>query len=146
MQGTVKPVKLTKTKAIYRLPSFSRDSKMIVFIKDGGSNELGQAFTSKPGIYTMSIEGSDEKFIKESGDRPVFNKESNRIYYQLGDGMNRSYASCNLDGNEERVHFKSTYGSQFVVSPDEKWIAFVDLWEVYLAAFPKTGKTIDDGV
>lgn len=145
MQGIAKPVKLSKTKAIYRLPSFSNDGKMIVFIKDGGSNELGPAFTSKPGIYLMSADGTGEKFIKESGDRPKFNKEADRIYYQLGDGMNRTYASCKLDGNEERVHLKSTYGSQFVVSPDEKWIAFVDLWEVYVAAFPKTGKLIDIG-
>ncbi len=145
MQGAAKPVKLNKTKAIYRLPSFSPDGKMIVFIKDGGNNELGPAFTSKTGIYTMSSEGGNENFVKESGDRPRFNKEGDRIYYQLGDGMNRNYASSKLDGSEERIHLKSTYGSQFVVSPDEKWIAFVDLWEVYVAAFPKTGKTIDIG-
>ncbi len=145
MQGAAKPVKLNKTKAIYRLPSFSPDGKMIVFIKDGGNNELGPAFTSKTGIYTISSEGGNENFVKESGDRPRFNKEGDRIYYQLGDGMNRNYASSKLDGSEERIHLKSTYGSQFVVSPDEKWIAFVDLWEVYVAAFPKTGKTIDIG-
>ncbi|MEO6670740.1 MAG: amidohydrolase family protein [Ferruginibacter sp.] len=145
MQGTAKPIMLSKAKAIYRTPSFSPDGKMIVFIKDGGSNELGQAFTSKTGIYTMSADGSNENFVKEAGDRPAFNKESNRIYYQLGDGMNKTYASCKPDGNEERIHLKSTYGSQFVVSPDEKWIAFVDLWEVYVAAFPRTGKTIDIG-
>ncbi|MEO8769382.1 MAG: amidohydrolase family protein [Ferruginibacter sp.] len=145
LQGAAKPVKMNKAKAIYRLPSFSPDGKLIVFIKDGGSNELGQSFTSKTGIYTMNADGGNENFVKESGDRPAFNKESNRIYYQLGDGMNRTYASCKLDGNEERIHLKSTYGSQFVVSPDEKWIAFIDLWEVYVAAFPKTGKVIDIG-
>lgn len=145
IQGAAKPVKLNNTKAIYRTPSFSPDGKMIVFVKDRGSNELGQAFTSKTGIYTMNADGSNENFVKESGDNPRFTKDGSRIYYQLGDGMNRNYASCKPDGNEERIHLKSTYGSQFIVSPDEKWIAFVDLWEVYVAAFPKTGKTIDLG-
>ena len=145
MQGSPAPVKISKTKAIYRTPSFSPDGKSIVFIKDKGSNELGLAFTSKPGIYTMNADGSNENFVKETGDLPRFNKSGDRIYYQLGDGMNRTYASCKPDGNEERIHIKSTYGSQFVVSPDEQWIAFVDLWEVYVAAFPKTGKTIDIG-
>ncbi|MEO7522461.1 MAG: amidohydrolase family protein, partial [Ferruginibacter sp.] len=145
MQGIANPIKISTVKAIYRLPAFSPGGKQIVFIKDRGSNELGQSFTSRPGIYTMNVDGTNENFVRESGDQPRFNKEGNRIYYQLGDGMNRSYASCNLDGNEERVHLKSTYGSQFVVSPDENWIAFVDLWEVYVAAFPKTGKTIDIG-
>lgn len=145
MQGAAKPVQLTKAKGIYRLPSFSPDGKQVVFIKDGGSNELGQSYTSKPGIYIMNADGSNERFIRDGGDHPQFNKEGNRIYYQLGGGMNRSFASCDLNGNEERIHLKSTYGSQFVVSPDEKWIAFVDLWNVYVAAFPKTGKTIDIG-
>ena len=141
----IKPVKITNTKAIYRMPSFSPNGKLIVFRKEGDDVVLGPAFTSKPGIYIISANGSDEKLVKENGNRPKFNNTNDRIYYQLGDGMNRSYASCKTDGEDERIHLKSTYGSDFTVSPDEKWIAFIDLWEVYVAAFPKTGKTIDIG-
>ncbi len=65
MQGIAKPVKLSKAKAIYRLPSFSPDGKWIVFSKEGGSNELGPAFTAKPGIYLMSADGTEEKFVTE---------------------------------------------------------------------------------
>lgn len=140
-----KPVKISRKKGIYRMPSFSPDGKSIVFRKEGGSNALGEAYTAKAGIYTIASDGANEKLIIENGDQPRFNNAGDRIYYQLGGGMNRTYVSRNLDGQEERVHFKSTYGSQFTVSPDEKWIAFIDLWEVYVAAFPKTGKTIDIG-
>ena len=98
-----------------------------------------------PGIYIMAADGSNEKLVIARGDQPRFNKTGDRIYYQAGGGANKTYASCKLDGADERVHLKSTYGNQFTVSPDEKWIAFIDLWEVYVAAFPKTGKTIDIG-
>ena len=145
MQGAAKTVKISKVKAIYRMPSFSPDGKWIVFRKEGGSDVLGPAYTAKPGIYIIAADGSNEKFVTDRGDMPRFNKTSDRIYYQTGGGMNRSYASCKLDGEDERIHLKSTYGSQFTVSPDEKWIAFIDLFEVYVAAFPKTGKTIDIG-
>ena len=145
MQGIAKPVKLTKTKATYRMPSFSPDGKLIVFKKEDDDVVLGPAHTAKPGIYTIAADGSKETFVTNKGDLPRFNKNSDRIFYQIGDGMNRTYASSRLDGEDERIHLKSTYGSQFTISPDEKWIAFVDLWEVYLAAFPKTGKTIDIG-
>lgn len=145
MQGPAKPVKLTRAKGIYRLPSFSPDGKWILFRKEGGSNALGDAYTAKPGIYTMAQDGSKESLVTERGDLPRFNNAGDRIYYQVGGGMNRTYASCKLNGEDERTHLKSTYGSQFTLSPDEKWIAFVDLWEVYVAAFPKTGKTIDIG-
>ncbi|HLG39772.1 MAG TPA: hypothetical protein VI461_08895, partial [Chitinophagaceae bacterium] len=145
MQGLAKPFKLTKTKGTYRMPSFSPDGKRIAFRKQGDDNILGQAFTATPGIYIMTAEGANEKFVTGRGDLPRFNNTGDRIYYQLGGGMNRTYASSKLDGEDERIHLKSTYGSQFTVSPDEKWIAFIDLWEVYIAAFPKTGKTIDLG-
>ena len=145
MQGVAKPVKLSKTKGIFRMPSFSPDGKWIVFRKQDDDGVLGPAFTAKPGIYTITADGNNENLVTERGDMPRFNSTGDRIYYQLGGGMNRTYASCKLDGEDERIHLKSMYGSQFTVSPDEKWIAFIDLWEVYVAAFPKTGKTIDIG-
>ncbi|MET0393657.1 MAG: amidohydrolase family protein [Chitinophagaceae bacterium] len=145
MQGGGKPVKLTAKKGIYRQPSFSPDGRQIVFRKEGGSDVLGPAYTATPGIYTMTADGSSDNLVIEKGDMPRFNRTSDRIFYQSGGGMNRVYASCRLDGEDERIHLKSTYGSQFRVSPDENWIAFIDLFEVYVAAFPKTGKTIDIG-
>ncbi|MEI9809598.1 MAG: hypothetical protein WDO16_18025 [Bacteroidota bacterium] len=144
-QGAAKPVKINKSKGIFRLPSFSPDGKWIVYRREGGSDGLGESYIAKPGIYTMPADGGNENLVTERGDLPEFNKTGDRIYYQLGGGMNRNFASSKLDGSDERIHLKSTYGSQFTVSPDEKWIAFIDLWEVYVAAFPKTGKTIDIG-
>lgn len=141
IQGPAKPVKVSRTKAIYRTPMFSPDSKWIVFQKEGGSDVLGPAYTATPGIYRVAADGGDEKLITENGTQPRFNKNGDRIYYLAGSGMK----SCKLNGEDERIHIKSTYGSQFTLSPDEKWIAFIDLWEVYVAAFPKTGKTLDLG-
>ncbi|HVK96842.1 MAG TPA: amidohydrolase family protein [Flavisolibacter sp.] len=143
--GPSRPIKITTEKGIYRMPSFSPDGKTIVFRKEGGSDVLGPAFTSKPGIYTISANGGTSKFVTDRGDIPQFNSKGDRIYYQLGSGLNRTFASSKLDGLDERVHLKSTYGSQFTISPDESWVAFVDLHNVYIAAFPVTGKTIDLG-
>ncbi|RYZ46497.1 MAG: amidohydrolase, partial [Sphingobacteriales bacterium] len=145
LQGAAKPVKLTTEKGIYRMPSFSPDGKWIVFRKEGSSDVLGNAFTAQPGIYTMLANGGEQTFVTSRGDFPRFNKSSDRIYYQMGGGTNRNFASSDLKGLDERVHLKSTYGSQFTVSPDEAWIAFIDLHKAYVAAFPKTGKTIDIG-
>ena len=140
-----KPIKITATKGIYRQPSFSPDGKWIVFRKEGGSDVMGSGYTAKPGIYTMNADGSNQNFVIDRGEMPRFNNSSNRIYYQLGGGMNRVYASNQLDGRDERFHLKSTYGSQFTISPDENWIAFIDLYNVYIATFPKTGRSIDLG-
>jgi len=141
-----KPVKITQKKGIYREPSFSPDGNRIVYVMEDGDNVLGAAFTSQPGIYVMQLnQSAPPRFVNDKGTTPRFNKQGNRIYYIVGDGMNRTFASSKPDGDEERVHLKSTYGSQFTVSPDGQWIAFVDLHNVYVASFPITGKTVDLG-
>jgi imidazolonepropionase-like amidohydrolase/Tol biopolymer transport system component len=144
--GNAKPVKITKAKGIYHEPSFSADGSRIVYTMEDGDNVLGPAFTSKPGVYVVPTNQSTApRFVNDVGSSPRFNKQGNRIFYTVGDGMNRTFASSKLDGDEERTHIKSTYGSQFVVSPDENWIAFVDLHNVYVAAFPSVGKPLDLG-
>ncbi|OLY91469.1 Imidazolonepropionase [Cnuella takakiae] len=140
-----KPRKLTTAKGIYRQPQLSPDGKLLVFRMEGGSDVLGPAYTSEPGIYTMPLAGGTPQLVTERGDAAVFNKKGDRIYYILGGGMNRTFASAKLDGSDEKIHLKSTYGSQFMVSPDESWVAFIDLHNVYIATFPITGKTVDLG-
>ncbi len=135
------PVMISKARAIYRQPSYSPDGKWIVFRKEGGSDILGPAYTGKPGIYIMDADGSKESFVTGRGDAPRFNKTGDRIFYLAGTSMN----SVKIDGEDEKVHLKSTYGNQFTISPDEKWIAFVDLHKAYVAALPQTGKTLDIG-
>lgn len=139
-EGVPKPVKLTREKGIFRTPSFSKDGKKIVFIKEGGSDALGPAHTSRPGIYLMSADGTDEQFVIQRGGTPFFNAAGDRIYFETG---SNNLSSCKLNGDDEKVLLKSTYGNNFRVSPDEQWIAFTDLHKAYVAAFPKTGKTIE---
>jgi len=139
------PIKLTQGKGIYRQPSFSPDGKTILFRKEVGSDAMGPGYTAKPGIYTMMANGSNQQFVTERGDVPRFNSTGTRIFYQVGGGLSKSLVSNLVDGRDERVHLKSMYGSQFTISPDEKWVGFVDLHNVYIAAFPKTGRSIDLG-
>ncbi|MEP6675252.1 MAG: amidohydrolase family protein [Ferruginibacter sp.] len=138
-QGS-RPIKITTEKAIYRTPSFSPDAKWIVYQKDDGDNVMGVTFTVNPGVYLIDVNGSKPVFVSEKGEAPKFNAAGDRIYYQLN---RSSFGSYKIDGTDEKTLFKSTYGSQFVVSPDNNWVAFVDLHEVYVAAFPHTGKTIE---
>jgi imidazolonepropionase-like amidohydrolase len=51
--------------------------------------------------------------------------------------------SCDLNGKDVRSHFTSKYTNRFVPSPDNNWIAYRELYKVYVAAFPMVGKTED---
>ena len=140
-----KPERLTNKKGKFRTPSYSNDGKWIVYEREGSSNITGNSYTSKPGLYIISANGGKEEFVTDKGRNPAFSKNGQRIYYDAGGGLEKSFGSCNRDGNEERTIFKSTYGRQFTVSPDENWVAYVNLNQVYIAAFPHTGRPITIG-
>lgn len=149
LDGKSKPTVLTTIKGMYRTPAISPDGKWLVYTKDGSDNSMGNTFTVKPGIYRMPANGGKEEFVTDKGEYPRYSNDGNRIYYSTGGALfgslEKTFASCNLDGSDDRVLFKSKYGNQFTVSPDGNWVAFVHLHNVYIAAFPHTGKPITLG-
>ncbi len=141
-RGNASPQKVTTEKAIYRQPSFSPDGQTILFRKESGNNHQGHAYTTKPGIYTMPASGGKSKLVIESGSNPQFNASGDRIFFLGGSYLDNAYKSVDLSGNDERTHFTSKYGNNFVVSPDNKWVAFNELFKVYVAPMPQAGKAI----
>ncbi|MCF3110439.1 amidohydrolase family protein [Niabella sp. CC-SYL272] len=132
--------RLNLEKGIYRTPSFSPDAKTIVYCKEGGDNVLGNAFNVNTGIYTVDASGRNQpERIIEYGSAPRFEPGGTYIYFQKG----TSLAQCKKDGTGEKTVVTSTYGHQYMLSPDGNWLAFSDLHKVYIAAFPKTGKTLE---
>lgn len=139
--------KLTTKKGIYRTPSFSPDGITIVFRKDGGNSHQGYTHSKKPGIYTMSANGEGEpKLVTPQGEYPVFSTDGKRIFYQSGGylfgSLTKSYNSVNLEGADKKAHFDGKYTQRYIISPDNKWVAWSELYKVYMAPFPKSGKKV----
>ena len=140
------PVKITSEKGIYREPSFSPDGKTIVFRKESGNGQQGFAFTVEPGIYTIPTAGGEAEKIINGGSFPIFNTAGDRIFYQGGGyvfgAIEKSFNSVDLNGEDQKTHFTSSYAHKFVPSPDNKWIAFSNLYKVYIAPLTMAGKEI----
>jgi imidazolonepropionase-like amidohydrolase/Tol biopolymer transport system component len=139
-----KPVKLTKEKGIFRTPRFSPDGKWIVYQKEEGNNHQGYNYSVKPGIYVIQSGGSNPVLVTKDGFEPRFNKDGKRVFF-ITEGAEKAFKSITVDGKEERTHFTSKYTNAFVPSPDNNWIAFAELYKVYIAPMPETGKTMDLG-
>ncbi len=140
-------VKLTSEKGIYRQPSFSPDGSKVVYVKEGGNGAMGFAYSIKPGIYWMPASGGTPNFITKQGQYPSFSSDGKRIFFQTGGflfgALDKNYKSVNLQGAEERAHFHSKYANQFALSPDNQWLAFGELYNVYIMPFAATGKTFE---
>jgi hypothetical protein len=57
----------------------------------------------------------------------------------------RALRSVEVDGGEERHHLTSANATEFVLSPDEKWVAWQERFNAYVMPFVRTGQTIDIG-
>lgn len=94
----------------------------------------------------MRIDGSGTKLVSPIGEYPLFNASSNRIFFQTGGylfgSLSKSLKSVDFDGHQEMTHFTSTYANRFIPSPDNQWVAFTELYKVYISAFPPAGKPL----
>ncbi len=138
-QRRASPQTITTEKGIYREPSFSPDGETIVFRRESGNNHQGHAYTQNPGIYTVSADGGEMKKIRDGGGTPIFNAYGDRIFFQ----QRTNFRSVDLNGQDEKHHFSSQYALGFTPSPDNKWIAFHELYKVYIAPMPQVGSDID---
>ncbi|MFC6998435.1 amidohydrolase family protein [Rufibacter roseus] len=138
-----KPRKITSDKGFYVNPSFSPDGKQIVFQKDRGNDHMGHTHGKEPGIYVMPAKGGEAKLVQKNGVMPLFNKDGSRIFFMSGEGEGVAFKSADLHGKEVQTHFTSKYANQFTPSPDNQWIAWTELFNVYIAPFPAAGKGLD---
>ena len=134
---------LTDEKGFYYSPSYSSKGDRIVFRKGGGNDILGHTFGKNGGIYVMSANGGAKTLVSDNGTKPKFNADDSRIFFQSHENGKKAYKSIGVDGGVERTHYTSTYATQFEPSPDGKWMAFTELFNVYVTPMVLTGSPLD---
>ena len=112
------------------------------------STPKNQESTALPtAILKKTGDNSKETLISEEGQFPSFNKDATRIYYQTGGylfgELTKTLKSVDLSGNDMRELVTSKYGQRIIPSPDDQWVAFSNLYQVYIAPLPTTGKTVE---
>ena len=142
--GNTKTV--TSDPAIYRTPSFSPDGKRIVYRKEGGNSHQGFTYGLKSGIYIMNLADGKSEFITAEGEKPQFSADGQGVFYTTGGflfgSVSKAFKRFNLENKKTEVIFNTSYTTNFVPSPDNKWIAFTELFKVYIAPMPAVGQAI----
>ncbi|MEE8370991.1 MAG: amidohydrolase family protein, partial [Sphingomonadales bacterium] len=117
-----------------------------VFRKTRGAGLVSNMWSVETGLYRVSAEGGEIKRItRVAAGNPHFTNEAGRIYYRHDKDKKHFLVSTNMKGDKEQQHAVSTFGREFRLSPDGKWLAFMENYHVYLAPLSKTGKAIKIG-
>lgn len=134
---------LTDEKGFYYSPSYSSKGDRIVFRKGRGNDVLGQTYGKGGGIYVMSANGGSKTLVTDNGTKPKFNADDNRIFFQSSENGKKAYKSVNVNGGGEVTHYTSGYATQFEPSPDGRWMAFTEFFNVYITPMMLTGSAQD---
>lgn len=140
----------------YTDPSFSPDGSLITFVRVGGGYLTSPLWSRETGVYiaaaTPGAEASMRR-ISTRGANPHFSDDNSRVQITVraggSDSDNVSLISVPVDGvtpeDAERTLYKSTWATEFRISPDGKWLAFAERYKVFVTPFMHTGKAIDVG-
>ena len=150
-QGSVRVVassggesrRLTEERGNFVEPAFSPDGETVVFRQVGGGYLLSPLWSLKTGIATVASSGGETSFVNKGGSNPRFSPDGERIFMvSAGDGSGLVLESVNLSGGDPRIHVAGAGMTDLVLSPDSRWLAFVENYDVHVAPFVATGRTV----
>jgi len=135
--------KITTKPGHYTEPRFSYNGGQIVYRRIGGDGLRSQLYTQDRGIHIVAASGGEPRLVTEDGSAPRFNKAGDRVFLVGQEATKAALISVNLTGGDRRVHLVSENATEFVPSPDEKFVTWVERFNAYVGPLPLTGKGVD---
>jgi len=137
---------LTSQPGHYIEPAYSADGKQVLYRKTEGGYLLSPLWSLNPGIYHVPADAKQApRLVRKKGSNPHFNADAKRVFFTTNTGKLDTellLRSVNLDGKDQRDHLQGAKATQFLVSPNGRWVAFTENFKTYLAPFFSNGKTI----
>ena len=133
----------------YINPAISADGQTVVYEATSGGYLTSPLYSHDTGLFAVDVKSGDVNKLSDSGSQPFFTKDNDRVFYVgqsvSGEVITRQLHSMDLSGNEVQNHYQGEWITQFKVSPDEQWLAFVQNYQVYVTPFVRNGKHISTG-
>ncbi len=128
-------------------PVISPDGTKVVFERIGGGWLTSPLWSRDQGIFLVSTDGSQApRRVTRRGHRPQFGKNSDRVFLQRTrtepEADHRELFSVDLEGNDERLHVTSDWATEYSISGNGRWLAFIERFHVYVLPLVSTGDVV----
>ncbi len=142
--GAVEGRAVTSKPGHYLEPQFSPDGSKIVYRTTGDGYLTSNLYADETAIYVIPTAGGAPVRVSKRGALPMFGADNGRIFFiTFEDEGKRALRSIDIDGSDEREHAISAFATEFAISPDERWLAWVEKFDVHVTPFVRTGKSIE---
>jgi imidazolonepropionase-like amidohydrolase/Tol biopolymer transport system component len=140
------PKKLNLPPGIYRYPKPSPSGNDLLVVKETGNGHLGFAYTAEPGIYRFNLKTGLHEKQTDVGENPWWKADESGFYFQTGGivfgSLSKTFEFYSFNDKSKHTISTSKYAGFYAPSPDGKYLAFSELYKVYLMPLPESGKTI----
>jgi Tol biopolymer transport system component len=153
--------KITTAGDQYANPVFSPDGSKVAYLKGRGSVYHEEDLASESTFEIHYWDGRRHNYVIDLQSRgtnarmPVlsFDPTGERIFFmETGGGPGASpseptkfityLSSVKLSGDDSKRHIEGQNVGEIVPSPDFRWVFFKELHKLYVAPFPRIGKTV----
>ena len=121
-------------------PAISPDRRYLVYQKLGKQSMFDPRYTSESGLYLKDLVTGESRRLESSGSYPHFTNSSDVVYFNKGYNPTM-LVRLDLKSGQSQVVCKGESVTHYLLSPDEKTLAFQDAFDLYTAPFVPTGRT-----
>ena len=134
--------RLTRKPGHFHGPRFSPDGKSVVFEATGGGYLTSADWSMLTGVFMVSASGGDARRITPDGGNPHFGASNDRLYVTRNTDDGRELVSIDFAGEKPRTHAGGEHLLRYEVSPDDRYIAFRQNYQVYALPLPPGGNAL----
>lgn len=146
---------ITTTPGHYSDLAFAPDGNTLAYSRGGGGYLTSPLWSRDQGVYIATSQGGawSSRRISTRGGNPQFGSDPSRVLLTVRDGGsdsdNVSLVSVPVDGTSpqesDRTLYKSSWATEWRISPDGKWVVFAERYKLYVTPFVDAGRAIDVG-